>query len=419
MEELALKMWKLYIRQPELWDGWDHSSTPVGFHDERTALLFGHPNPPAEFEERMAEGIRYHAALPKPVSFTANTSIILNGVPTATVMWHRREERAMLALVSHEAFHAFQMSTGCPMGNIATAMKYPVNDAAVQALAEAEAILLSRALAGPDSEETVTAALDARASRQARLTAEVACFEDEVELGEGLATYIEIHSAGTCSDLWISKVRTLDRLNRNGWGADRLRFYYSGMAWGLLCDRYAPGWQRSSWRPMAHILSESLGHTPDPHRRSYPGMDLDEMLSRHEREARNREERMRRTLAGAFPGSGLRVEVRTKGMPVGGGWNPNTAVTFPGTGRFHPDGLAYVFDTGTELRVEKDCLEVNNCRHMVFERPDLAVTLDGVPQEEGESRGRLEVNGKDCHVIIPRAVVRFAGGILAAEELLE
>ncbi|MFO8184774.1 MAG: hypothetical protein R6U39_11480 [Candidatus Aegiribacteria sp.] len=38
---------------------------------------------------------------------------------------------------------------------------------------------------------------------------------------------------------------------------------------------------------------------------------------------------------------------------------------------------------------------------------------------EGESRGRLEIDGDDCHVILHRAVVRFTGGILAAEELLE
>lgn len=121
MEGQVLEIWKMYIRQPELWDGWDHSSTPVGFHDDTVAVLFGHPCPPSEFEEREAEGIRYHTDLPKPVSFTANTSIELNGFPTA--------------------------------------MKYPVNDAGVRALGETEARLLSRAAAGPDSGQTVIGAL--------------------------------------------------------------------------------------------------------------------------------------------------------------------------------------------------------------------------------------------------------------------
>ena len=419
MEEEALRIWKLYALQPGMWEGWDHASTPVGFHDDGMAVLFGHPHPPGEFEERVAEGITYQTAMPKPVSFTANTSIMLSGIPTATVMWHQRDEAAMVALVSHEAFHAYQISTGCPMGNIATAMKYPVNDAGVQALAEVEAILLATELAGEGNLETVIAALDARASRQALLTDEVAEFEDEVELGEGLATYIEIHSAGPSSGLWRSKVRMLERLNRDGWGADRLRFYYSGMAWGLLCDRYAAGWQRSGWRPMAHILAESIEHSPDPGRRSYPGLEFSRILSRHELDAGKREERIRQTLSRAFPGVGLRVEIRTEGNPVGGGWNPNTAVTFPGEGRFHPDGLAYVYDTGTELRVEEDCLEVRNCRYMVFEGAGLEITVNGVPPPEGESRGSLEIVGDDCRVIMPMAVVRLNGRVLCAEELLK
>ena len=419
MEQKALKIWKLYIGQPSLWDGWDHASTPVGFHDEDMAVLFGHPEPPPEFTSRSADGISYHVALPKPVSFTANTSIELNGVPTATVMWHSRDESAMVALVSHEAFHAFQMSTGCPMGNIASAMKYPVNNASVQALGEVEARLLSRAVCLPGNEELVIAALDARSSRQALLSAEVACFEDEVELGEGLATYIEIHSAGASSSLWRSKLQMLDKVNRNAWGADRLRFYCSGMAWALLCDRYAPLWQRSGWRPMAHMVAEAMGHTADMERNTYPEMDFREILARHEIEARKRQETMEKTLAEAFPGKGLRVEIHTKGIPVGGGWNPNTAVTFPGKGRFHPDGLAYVFDTGTEFKVGKDCLEVQNCRHIAFERPGLAVTVNGQFPSEGESRGRLEIKGDDCNVILPLALVRMTGRRLTSEELLE
>ena len=77
------------------------------------------------------------------------------------------------------------MASGCPMGNIANVMKYPVNDARVQALGEIEAGLLSRAVSLTDNEDMVISALDARAARQALLSAEVVRFENEVELVGG------------------------------------------------------------------------------------------------------------------------------------------------------------------------------------------------------------------------------------------
>jgi len=69
MEQQALRIWKLFISQPSLWDGWDLSSTPVGFQNDCIAVLLGHPAPPSEFSAREAEEVRYHVALPKPVSF--------------------------------------------------------------------------------------------------------------------------------------------------------------------------------------------------------------------------------------------------------------------------------------------------------------------------------------------------------------
>lgn len=104
MEERGLKLWRLFVQQPQLWPGWDMAATPIAFHDDQRAVLFGHPNPPKEFKEIEAEGVNYFVAYNKPDSFTANTSVDLNGVPTATIMWHQREEEAMLGLISHEAF---------------------------------------------------------------------------------------------------------------------------------------------------------------------------------------------------------------------------------------------------------------------------------------------------------------------------
>lgn len=416
MEEKAFKLWQLYTQQPKLWEGWAHADTPIAFHDSEKAVLFGHPNPSQEFLEKEREGVRYHSANPKPVNFTANTAVDLNGIPTATVMWQERDEEEMLGLITHEAFHAFQLANTCPWGNMFVAMKYPVNDPLVQALAEIEGNLLCQAVSGEMGEEVIRGALDARAARQARLPEDVAAFEDETELGEGLATYIEIKTAGPASKLWKTKVKTLAKLNKNAWGADRLRFYYSGMAWALLCDRYAPGWQRGAWRTLADIVAEAVGHAPNPKRREYPGLDFATVLARHEREAGEREEAMKKTLAQAMPGTGVRVEITAKGNPVGGGWNPNTTVTYPGAGRFHPTCLTYIFDTGAELKIEANALEKESCRHIIFERSDLNILLNGNSIRQGEGIGTLRISGADCHVYLPMAKINFDGTVLTAAE---
>ncbi|MGI6343626.1 MAG: hypothetical protein ACOX18_00970 [Bacillota bacterium] len=417
MEEKAFGLWRMFSEQPGLWPGWDHTQTPLAFHDSEQAVLFGHPHPPAEFVEKERDGITYHLARPKPPSFTANSAVIVNEVFTATVMWHEMDDEAGLGLVTHEAFHAWQMATGCPFGNMAVAMQYPVNNAEIQALAELEASLLLEAIR-QDSRELALAAIDARAARQALLSTDVAAYEDAVELSEGLATYIEIKTAGPGSRLWNNKLEVLHRLNKNAWGADRLRFYYSGMAWGLLCDRYAPGWQRAGWRPAAELVAAALQHAPDPGRRDFPGHDFSALLERHQRETEQRREAIQAQLAQALPGSGVRVELVTRGNPVGAAWNPLTAVSFPGEGRFHPTALLYIYDSGARLEVKANCLEKEFLRRFLFERDDLDIRLDGQPLRHGLAQGCLEIVSSDASVYVPQARVRFAGRELIAEEVI-
>lgn len=416
MEKQCFQLWKLFINQPTLWDGWAHSSTPIGFHDHESAVLFGHPNPTKGFLEKEREGVKYYVANPKPATFTANTAVDLNGIPTATIMWQKREQEAMLALISHEAFHAHQMAAGCPFGSIGAAMKYPVNDPEVQALADIEAELLFSAL-NAEGVTVVTDALNARAARQQLLSGEVAIFENEVELGEGLATYIEIKSAGKDSIQWKSRIQLLRGLNKDAWGADRLRFYYSGMAWALLCDRYADSWQTKGWRPQAELVAKAIKHCPDPNTRVFSGFEFSSVLARHEKEAEERERQMQETLTNAMPGTEIRVEIKIRGNPIGGGWNPNTAVTYPGVGRFYPTGLMYIYDTGTELYIGRNCIERENCT-IVFERGNLDIRLNGETITEGSHLGSLSISGNDSKVKLSRARVNYSAAFLSAEELL-
>lgn len=417
MESKTLRLWQLYCQQRELWPGWRHEKTPIAFHDEKKAVLFGHPNPPDQFREKTRAGVKYHLAEQKPVDFTANSAVDLAGVPTATIIWGDRDEEKALGLISHEAFHAFQGAQGCPMGNLFMVFKYPVSDPLVQALAETEGSLLYRVLAEGGGEEEVKAAIDARAARQALLPDDVALFEDETELGEGLATYIEIRSGGPTSSLWQEKIELLLKLNKNAWGAERLRFYYSGMAWALLCDRFAPGWQLQPWQSLAGIVAKAISHIPVLNRRHFPGLEFAGILSRQKKEGEKRKKEIERTLAQALPGTGIRVELSFQGMPVAGGWNPNTSTTFPGIGRFHRDILMYTFDTGATFKIENNALEKELCRQVVFEGPDLKIKINDEPPAIGESVGGLEISGPGCHVLLPRANISFSGHLLAAEEI--
>lgn len=196
-----------------------------------------------------------------------------------------------------------------------------------------------------------------------------------------------------------------------------MRFYFSGMAWALLCDRYAPGWQEAGWRTLADFVSEALNYRPSPDRRSFPGVDSTELQTRHCREAKERERQVSETLAKAMPGTGLKVEVHIKGNPIGGGWNPTTAVTFPGYGRFHPSGLMYIYDSGAKLNIAKDCLERKHCLHIAYERPDLVVLVDGKTPPQGKSEGSLLITGADSEVSIPKAEISLAGKTLTAKQL--
>lgn len=313
-EKQLLILWEAYVSQPQLWQGWDHNLTPVAFHDQQRAVLFGHPNPPEGFELRKLHGAAWHVAAAKPANFTANSAVNLNGLYTATLMWtEKMAEQRWVPLISHEAFHAYQMANNCPMGDYRIAASYPVNEPLVNALGEVEATLLHRALTGSCGLEYVKAALDARAGRQHLLPASIREYEDGTELGEGLATYIEVRSAGTGSRLREEKVNALLQLNRQAWGADRLRFYYSGMAWALLCDQLVPAWQQAGWQPMAGMMTEALNHPVAPDRQNYPGLDFASILKRQQQQAQQRQKEMDATLALALPGTGLRVEASSQG----------------------------------------------------------------------------------------------------------
>lgn len=75
------------------------------------------------------------------------------------------------------------------------------------------------------------------------------------------------------------------------------------------------------------------------------------------------------------------------------------------------------YSTGTELRVESGALEPEMAVHVLFERPGLAVTLDGTPLLSGSHTGELLVEGADVRLYMPRAAVDFDGSVLRVIEI--
>lgn len=225
-----------------LWPGYDPTRTPVAIYDGDTTWLFRHPAPPDDF--RQVPGRPGVLALPgRYPAVSANTSIEIGGVQTATVLLDRDRGRnvdAEAALVIHEAFHAFQRARHPKWaGNEADLLVYPVTDTAALALRRLETGALRRAvdLTEPDSRAAwAAAAIALRRERFARLPGAAVAYERGTELNEGLAQYVQYLALGRADSL---------RLPENGFpaGEVRQRSYATGQALAVLLDRFRPGWK--------------------------------------------------------------------------------------------------------------------------------------------------------------------------------
>jgi len=176
--------------------------------------------------------------------------------------------------VLHETFHAYQ-ETIAPQ-RVAQGEQsqrdesvYWQADAAMRADWKQEIDLLARALqAGTDEEAAglTRQFLDQRDLRRKThsLTGQQIDMERSIEWEEGLAKYVEIQAwrlASTMAgytpvldseqDPDFKRYRTfatrwkqeIDQMRRQAGEESAIRFYYTGMAQGMLLDRFAPGWK--------------------------------------------------------------------------------------------------------------------------------------------------------------------------------
>jgi hypothetical protein len=227
----------------DLWPDFDPSTVPVAIYNGRRTLLFRHPSPPEGFvplagEARVFEYPGRHSQV------SANTSIDLGGVRTATLMPVSGDAsvRERAALLIHEIFHVHQREHHPSWSaNEVDLFTYPVDRLDVLALRRLESHALRHALRAADPELARCWTREALSHREARfdiLPEASATYERRSELNEGLATYVEHRALATeDAEVFPSEGFPVD--------AVRQRSYWSGLALARLLDRFRLDWRNT------------------------------------------------------------------------------------------------------------------------------------------------------------------------------
>ncbi len=193
----------------------------------------------------------------------ANTAIEWSGTRWTQMLWPLPADPGMRAvLISHELFHSLQprLPVGFPKGN---------DNAHLDTLdgrywLQMEWRALARALQAEDDNSRRQAVFDALALRVVRQTTfdDAKRNETALELNEGLAEYTGVAVAGT-NDA-EKRALAIQDLRAHVTDASFVRSfaYATGPAYGLLLDRYSPGW-RGRLGPdvaLSTLLASAIGY---------------------------------------------------------------------------------------------------------------------------------------------------------------
>jgi hypothetical protein len=155
-----------------------------------------------------AEADLFTGSIP-PEVIVANTAMQWAGVYWTMVMWQALPEafQPRAALIGHEAFHRIQAEVGFPISTIPNANIH----------------------------------LDGLQGIRCYLTPQAAMEERALEMNEGLAEYTGVKLSGMTMSMAVEKLR---RAPGNYPSFVRSFAYASGPAYGLLLDKYNPGWRQ-------------------------------------------------------------------------------------------------------------------------------------------------------------------------------
>ena len=228
----------------DVWPGFAMDKIPVAIYDGKRTLLHHHPAPPAGFTD-IGDGVfAYDGRHP---AVTANSSIAIGGVETATVI----AQNPTPALIAHEQFHVHQRTKHPAWSaNEADLFVYPVDDVRALAVQRREFDALRCALDGDEC--ALRLALALRRERYAHIGAAAAAYERGTELNEGLATYVEHRVSG--APVVLKDVAP---------EAVRERAYQTGLALATLLDRHDKQWRETlengDQRSLDELLTAAIG----------------------------------------------------------------------------------------------------------------------------------------------------------------
>ncbi|MGN2244265.1 hypothetical protein ACFWZU_12220 [Frateuria sp. GZRR33] len=251
----------------------------------------------ADGEGRLhAKGGVYVGALPTSQTI-ANTALDWAGVHWSEMLWPLPEEAPVRrTMMAHEAFHRIQDSLGLPAGG----RDAPHLDTlGGRYTVQLEWRALDAALAAKTDAERRARAADALAFRAARYQTfpEAEQAETALERNEGLAEYTGVMVGNRTPAEQVAMAHwDLIWHPKNDATFARSFAYPSGPAYGILLDRYRPGWRKaivkggSPARMLAEALHVDMRATPDVQKLAarYDGPAL--LASEHARaEARARQ----------------------------------------------------------------------------------------------------------------------------------
>jgi hypothetical protein len=192
-----------------------------------------------------AEGSVFVGTLPESESI-ANTAVAWAGVRWSEMLWPLPADAARRrVLMTHEAFHRIQDSLGLPANNADNSQLDTLDGRYTLQL---EWRALDAALAATSDADRRARAADALAFRAARYRHFPAARQTEaaLERNEGLAEYTGVMVGSISAAEQVAMARhDLAVHAKNDPSFVRSFAYATGPAYGILLDRYRPGWREA------------------------------------------------------------------------------------------------------------------------------------------------------------------------------
>lgn len=349
----------------------------------------------------------------------------------------------MIGLGAHEAFHVWQAAARREGRyrrgeNTALMIDYPEFDAELEARFALEGRLLAAALESDDPEEVrdlVWRFVAAREARHRALGPDLAAFEENTELNEGVAQYVylkAIERAGENGDLSEDEVAGEVRSEIGRLGAElvadgerslRRRFYTTGSALGRLLDATAgKGWKDDlveSGLSLHGLLARASGYRAREDSlvllaRESHGGGLDEVARTAAIERRDR--RLAR-VEEVLSTDGLRVEIASPYLGLCG-FDPQNLLRLADDRLLHARWIRFCLPDGSaefDVPVVQD-REAGTAVAVLPEPDGVEMTVAGEPVElDSPPEGTLEdlsIDGPGLSLEAARARVSRRDGVL-------